>query len=225
MWFEYLAKSNVPIHLFIDVCSAPFVIHLLDHSNIYIEIVDNIKNTWTYRVCESYTNKLPRVRLVEKDTFEYLTLMNTKSEFVDRAARANIFNTPQFAWIDFNIFHVIKNNDLSIANLKKIAQCRLAKDINILFPGCWSAGTKCDELWKAINWRFCGTFHIGTREGVIDMQERIKYNLANMLYLQDGLTWEVNIWAHLEHTTNWKPSWYASNHNDKLFEIPECLIS
>lgn len=223
-WFARLASSGIPIHLFVDLKSAVHVVSFLSHTNIFITLIDNLENTWTYSIFAPYKTKLPPIRLAEKDTFEYITLMNAKTEFVDCAARANIFNTPQFAWIDFNIFHVIKNVAAAMGNLKKIASCRLAPSVEILFPGCWESGRNHDQLWKSINWRFCGTFHIGTREGVMDMQQRIVNNISNTLYLHDVIVWEVNIWAYLENESDWKPCWYASDHNDRLLEIQDMYL-
>ena len=48
--------------------------------------------------------KLPEYRNIEKDTEDYLKLMNNKIFFVEEASKVNIFNTEVFAWIDFRIF-------------------------------------------------------------------------------------------------------------------------
>jgi hypothetical protein len=34
------------------------------------------------------------------------------------------------------------------------------------------------------------------------------------------LSWDVNNWAYLEATTDWRPTWYKADHNDTIVRVP-----
>ena len=33
-----------------------------------------------------------------------------------------------------------------------------------------------------------------------------------------GITWEVNLWAHLENHYGWNPLWCLGDHNDTILD-------
>jgi hypothetical protein len=225
-WFSHLVKTHIPIYLFVDEANEPTIRRLFgSYPNLFIKLVPDFKSTWTYGVFDAFRDNLPSERTAQKDTFEYLTLMNTKTELVKKAALEDVFHTKQYAWVDFNIFHVIKNIEEASFNFRKLAYRTLAPGKNIVIPGCWNAGMVQEKLWASINWRFCGTFHMGTREGVLAMQEHIESNLLPMLTRRGGITWEVNLWSEMENTTDWRPCWYKADHNDSLIKIPDSFFS
>lgn len=223
--FEYLASTGLPIALFVDPVYLPALTPLLaKYPTVRIMRALTLAETRTYAQCVDLREALPAVRNGTKDTFGFLTLMNAKAEFVGEAARANPFGTDQFAWVDFNVFHMFQNKPLQIEKFRRIAKGRLQDD-RILMPSCWSAGHAADRLWSNINWRFCGAFYMGTRRAVIDMDERLAAGLPVWNTERKGLTWEVNVWAHLENTTDWRPHTYSSNHDDRLIAIPPQFFS
>lgn len=224
-WFNHIAKCNIPIYLCIDEESATTIRPSFDgFTNIYWKIMPSFKETWTFRKCEEFREKLPCERNVEKDTFEYLALMNAKTEFINLAISDDIFHTKQFAWIDFNVFHIIKNIEATSANIVHISQNLLANDC-VIFPGCWDAGTCARSLWTRINWRFCGGFFIGTMDSLRNMHTLIEAGLSEILRRHGGLTWEVNLWSELENTTSWRPRWYKADHNDSILQIPNAFFT
>jgi hypothetical protein len=64
-------------------------------------------------------------------------------------------------------------------------------------------------------WRFCGSFFIGDRASILDFARRS----AEVVPTLPHLTWEVNVWAHLE-TLGWTPTWYKADHNDSILNLP-----
>jgi len=224
-YFNHIAECNVPIYLCIDEETAKTIRSLFDRfPNIYWKIIPSFKDTWTYGICEEFRDKLPCERNITKDTFEYIALMNAKTEFINLAIIDDFFHTKQFAWIDFNVFHIIKNIEATSANIAHIAQNSLAAD-GVLFPGCWGAGTCANSLWNRINWRFCGGFFIGTAAGLLNLHRLIEAGLSETLRRNGGLTWEVNLWSELENTGAWRPGWYKSDHNDSLLKIPDTFFT
>ena len=157
----------------------------------------------------SLPTKLPEERNIEKDTEDYLKLMNNKIFFVEEANKVNIFNTNVFAWIDFRIFHIITDNELVTKKLQDISIKKYDSNI-IEFAGNWQ--NKNLELNK-INWRFLGGYFLISNNKISDLIEKTK----NILFILSTLTWEVNIWAILEYN-NFDFGWYFGNHNNFIFK-------
>jgi hypothetical protein len=217
--FEKLASTGVPICLFVDADYVDAIRPLLTkYPNIQMDPPLRLEDTWTYSALAPYKDCLPPVRNQTKDTFEFLALMIAKSELVAKIAERNPFNTPQFAWIDFNVFHVVQNPPIMMEHLKMYTHLTLAND-TVIIPGCWHKGAYSDRLWNQINWRFCGGFYLGTRNAVLTMQQMLQTLLPTWLADKKAITWEVNLWSHLENTTGWSPTWFAADHNDRLLTL------
>jgi len=60
---------------------------------------------------------VPLERNADKDSREYLRTINSKTHFVTAAADLNPFETDQFVWVDFGIFHIFKRTRLSLRRL------------------------------------------------------------------------------------------------------------
>jgi hypothetical protein len=221
--FKKLASIGIPLYLFVDPDYVSALTPLLEkYPHIHIFRVLRLEDTRTYTLFVEQKNRLPAIRNQEKDTFEFLTLMNTKIEFLREVACVNPEGTEQFAWIDFNVFHVFQNVPLQMERLRRIAKACIVDD-RVLMPSCWPAGYSRSELWSKINWRFCGGFFLGTRTAILDLDSRLSTVLPAWIRA-NGITWEVNVWSHLENTTDWRPRAYPADHNDRLIAIPpECF--
>jgi len=143
--------------------------------------------------------------------------MNAKAEFVSQVAGRNPFGTKHFAWIDFSIFHVLKNPLLGQRRLEQL--CSTPPTYPLVVPGCWNKQGSVSG--NAIHWRFCGGFYIGTQAAVKQFYEYHKTYLPKAF---DKCSWEVNYWAYIEQAEPTFPfSWYKADHNDSILEVPESL--
>jgi hypothetical protein len=222
--FKKLATIGIPVYLFVDPDYVSALTPLLEkYPHIHIFRVLRLEETRTYSLFAEQKDRLPAIRNVEKDTFEFLTLMNAKIEFMADVAAVNPERTEQFAWIDFNVFHVFQNLPVQMERLRRIAKGQIVDD-RILMPSCWRAGYCSSELWSKINWRFCGGFFQGTRNAILDLDSRLSAVLPDWIRA-NGITWEVNVWSHLENTTDWRPRTYPADHNDRLIYVPPEFFS
>jgi hypothetical protein len=162
---------------------------------------------------------LPDIHTPEKDTKEFMILMNSKIEFVKRAIEQNPFQSTHFAWIDFSISHVFKQTESSIAFLKELGK-RTLRTKCLLFPGCWQKGYQYDRVWDAIHWRFCGGFFLGDKESLLQFEQVYRQNYRQIIQRKQTLLWEVNIWTILEEEYEWTPTWFHADHNDTIVRIP-----
>jgi len=211
--FRTLVQTGVPITVFVSEATKKVVEDVCaDFTTVTIQRCVELKDLRTYSLCESYKDKLPVVRNVTKDSFEFLTLMNAKLEFLQEVAATTTYK--QIAWIDFNIWHVVKNTESVTNTLQTIATNNL-KESSVVIPGCWD---KQEIVWHRISWRFCGGFLMGSTDLMLDFAKRLYEQLPSMFEGRGGLTWETNAWAELERTTDWKPVWCFADHNDTIIE-------
>ena len=89
--------------------------------NVYWDTLD-LNETWVYKTCETLEYTLPYHRNEEKDTAEYMWLMNSKAEYLQRAIEKNPWNSTHFAWIDFSISYIFKDKERTLDHLKILAQ-------------------------------------------------------------------------------------------------------
>ena len=164
---------------------------------------------------------LPVHRTEYHDTQSFLTLINAKAELVKRAMDADLLAS-HFAWIDFSIFHVVKDTQAAVEYLRMLGRSRL-KTPCMVSPGCWSKGQGAGSLATAVNWRFCGGFFLGDRASLEDFHTRYRKEFPALLAETRTLTWEVNVWHALE-LRGWACEWYKADHNDSILRIPPHLF-
>src|SRR3972149_2280438 len=99
--------------------------------------------------------QLPFNRNNEKDTFEYMALMNSKIEFLSQAIP--LVHTPYVAWIDAGISKMLFDKENSFDRLKNANVIGVNK---ILIPGCYTRNILSEDLCKSVWWVFLGTFFI-----------------------------------------------------------------
>jgi len=151
---------------------------------------------------------LPEIRNMEKDTFEFIALMNSKTEFMVKALRH--VDTPYIAWIDFGIAKIFKQPETTLARLKHI----IAPPGKVLIPGCW--GPSAASEVNRVVWRFCGGLFF------CDVPTLIRFDkyVAARVEAATTLTWEVNVWAEIEITHPDLFHWYKADHNDSIVNGP-----
>jgi hypothetical protein len=199
-FFQKLNATGIRLHVFIS----PEHRHKIDVTNGLVETI-YLEDLDTYHLSPV---GLPDIRNETKDTENFLILINSKIELVNRAINSGKHSSSHYAWIDFNIFHVLTEQSVDQFNMLSTAayppKC-------MYVPGCWNK----QVLWDSINWRFCGGFFLGDIESLCSFYELQCKEYPNM----PKLTWEVNTWAYLE-SRGWQCDWYLADHNDSILNIP-----
>jgi len=218
--FLKLASTGMYLHCFFDPEIYTTYASRLPVKETVIYSLISLEETFAHKDLEGLRYSLPVIRSTEKDTDGYMKLMNAKIEFVQKAMETNHFKTPQFAWIDFRICHVLNNNwSSSLASLVKAATSVLNRQ-RVVFPGCWSKGTKADQLSSAINWRFCGGFFMGSREALERMSAFTREHYRKTVEKYGTLVWEVNLWHRFELEYGFEVDWYSGDHNEHILQVP-----
>ena len=165
--------------------------------------------------------RLPHARNAEKDTREFMALMNTKVEMVWRALPyfPDTAQLTHIAWIDAGILKITK--DAARVKNAFAAHQRAPWPLrSVAVPGCWAA--PCAPSSDSICWRFCGGFFVIPTSLLAPFYKAVTDMLE--AWLRAGhLAWEVNVWAALE----WKEAawftWWGADHNETMLEVPGFL--
>jgi len=224
-YFKELASTGIQICLYISTTMEELIKPIInEYKNIKYKII-NFKDLKLLQVIQKYNASLPINRCMIKDSFEYITLMNSKIEFMDYAIQENPWNSTHFAWIDFSIFYIIKNPTFFKKWLQFLSSLTFQSNF-LTFPGCFSHkkpfNKENDDLNKLLNniyWRFCGTFFIGDKDSILQLYELYNIHFPLFLEIYGKLVWEVNFWSWLESFADWKPIWYSADHNDSILQI------
>ena len=224
--FKKIASSGIPICLYLSKDFSHVQPELSEFENVKImngtgETFQTLFDLQVAKISNETPCTLPSNRHIKKDTKNYMILMNSKIEFVHDAMEQNPFDTEQFAWIDFGIMYITKDEEKVLNHLKIISHTELNSDL--LFPVCWNLDTSRANLpfiFEKIHWRFCGGFFIGKKEALKDFYNRSMTLLRKIITERNCLLWEVNFWALLELIDDWKPTVYYADHNDSML-LPE----
>ena len=207
--FKEILDTGITVKIFVS----PDIVGLINelcqqYKNLSIFRVLSIQETEIWSFWSHRSTLLPNCRREDKDTIEYLCLMNAKIEFVEQVI-TNEHNT--YAWIDCNISHIFSKGDYIDTCLSFLGKCRSIKP-GIYTPGCWQKSDIPIDV-HTVCWRFCGGFFIGDTTSIRTM----KANWINVC--NDPLitpTWEVNIWAIMEQRGLLSVNWYAGDHNNSI---------
>jgi hypothetical protein len=206
--FYDLAASGIPMILFTD----PSLVSKFRIFPPTLHVIGLPLETFElYQIGMGFTGALPSTRSPEKDTKEFLSLMNTKIEFILRASEICEDNT--FVWIDFGILKIVKNRERFINKLRLVNEMSFSK---ITIPGCWGFGRPFSV--DNVNWRFCGGLFVIPREYIEQFYHHSKNVLSDFCHLkQYKLTWETNVWNIIETCAmrNYI-NWYFADHDDSI---------
>jgi len=207
--FYDLGISGLPITLFVD----PSMVYKFRIFPSTVTVVGlPLADCELYTIAMNYTGELPVHRTPQKDTKEFFALMNTKMEFVKKAAALHP-DTDTFMWIDFGIMKIVKQSGKFIDMLRKINDMTFQK---MTIPGCWTEGRTFSV--EQIHWRFCGGFFILPRHHVERFFQHSRCVLSDFCTQpQYKLTWETNVWVVIESCAEKENiDWYFADHNDTI---------
>ena len=190
--FDQLASSGVPILLYLDEAYIDRTFPL----NVSI-LPTRLDTSWL-----PSNPVLPSQRNPEKDTPEYFCIQLSKLRYLADAVQH--VETPFLAWIDFGVFHMFRQPNVSKLLLRTIAQSEWPRH-RILSPGC----RRIEVSWDYPVWWFCGSFLLGHRDLWRPAYQRQTEIVREHL---PRLTWEVNVWTHMADLF----VIYQANHNDTL---------
>jgi len=228
--FREIASTGIKICVYVCPTMEPHV------KALEAEFPDNVKYMKTLEIGDTvianmlrqhgnYT--LPDKRSDTKDVPGYLTVINSKTEFMTHAVDVNPWGSTHFAWIDFNISHVFFDKERSLEFLRFLGTRTWFEPSFFVIPGCWDkwSGEHIGHVSDTIHWRFCGGFFMGDSASIRRFHALYLEFFPQFLSETRKLVWEVNFWAWLEAKTEWlsvyepdhgHKAWYKADHNDSI---------
>jgi len=207
--FYDLGISGIPMILFTE----PGLVHKFKIFPPCVKVIGvPLEAFELYRLGMSYQGALPTQRSAIKDTKEFLSLMNTKIEFLLRASE--VCEDDTFVWIDYGILKIVKQKEAFLEKLRLVNRATFDK---IHIPGCWGYG--CAFTVDSVNWRFCGGLCVFPRKHIQTFFEHSKHVLTDFCGKQPNykLTWETNLWYVIEFCAAKDIiHWYFADHNDSI---------
>lgn len=224
--FHKLAITGIPLAVILSPDCVEYM-EKKNYPNVKIIRAMNLSETWVSNIFDKVQAEmgdeelaLPNSRSIQKDTKEYILLMNAKTEFLKIAIENNPFGSTHFAWIDFNIFHIFGGKEQYVLEQLRGLSKRAMAPYFLTLPGCWEKNNVHEEfLMNDVCWRFCGGFFIGSWDRALEFHKAYLDHFENFLREKKRLVWEVNFWAYLELRHGLSVIWYSGDHNPKILEI------
>lgn len=219
--FEKLAATGIPICVYTSYQHEDRTKELASrYPTLRYMGVYSYESSYATTCASKYSLSLPSIHNISKDTHAYMNVILSKLECMADAIRVNPFQTTQFAWIDFSLFHVVKNERFFCQQLKKLTNTYVKQSTKIYIAGCTDKIKDPQSLLERPNWRFCGGFLIGTKEAVLSMNECILDTIDEFFKIYKKHIWEVNLWAYCEAFCGLEVVWYKADHDESIICVP-----
>ena len=161
-----------------------------------------------------------------KDTIDYMFVQCHKTEWVKMAIYLTKQNNNKtidnlhFLWIDYGIYHMIRNEDLFKRELEAlvIRNNSIQKGCNnIRIAGCWDLNLVYNnmniDIYKNITWYFAGSVFGGNETTLFEFADKMKEKCIQIIKNKKTLMWEINVWylIYLENREMFNS--YRCNHD------------
>lgn len=213
--FQKLIDTKFPIILYLDKKLSSKLVELSNYKNVKTILYDwndlYINKLFTVDQLNSFN--IPLKKDNSKDNIKFLTLMNSKSYFLNLALEQTPSTVDTLVWIDFGIFKITNDIEHFKTNFSK-----LKKQDKVLIPGGFRSKKLLSdqELIDSVYWRFLGGLIVAPREKVTIFNDANNIELLKLLKNQ-MMTWEVNIWANVEINNPELIKYFRADHNKTMF--------
>lgn len=184
---------------------------------VFFEKEDN----YLYKHKEELVNFDINTNNPEKDTIEYMFIQCHKTEWIKITIhllnKIELYKDElELIWVDFGIYHMIKNDEL-LEN--KIININKSKDNKIRISSCWDINVHyIIDMYKQIAWYFAGTVFGGNPKNLILFADLMKEKCLSIIQEKKTIFWEVNIWYMIYQENKDLFDSYVCNHNISILE-------
>jgi hypothetical protein len=195
-----LMNSNVPKILFLDkeiIASHNDIFQ--SNENTCIVPMDK-SDVYMYQYIDKITNFQLRQHNPTKDTIEYILLQCNKTEFIREAIERNPFQTEQFIWVDFGIYHMFEGNDETYYFCLESCCSKIYE--NVRMPSLWNVydtvfynynDVKID-IYMDVAWYFSGSVFGGKKDKLLRFSDLAKEKYVKIIEERGHIMWEINVW-------------------------------
>jgi hypothetical protein len=153
---------------------------------------------------------------VNKDTPEYMFIQCHKTEWLKTASIQNPYNTTDFIWVDFGLYHMIRNDETFSRAITALTSKTYPK---VRIASCINPNQPCsDDLYKRVLWFFCGSVVGGNKEYLVQFADLMRDKCLSIIREKKHIMWEVNIWYLLYQEHKELFDFYMADHNISILE-------
>lgn len=182
-------------------------------SNVTFVFIEK-SDLYLYKYADKITNFCLNTDNPEKDTLEYMFVQCNKTEWVRDVIKRNIYGSEHFVWIDFGIWHVIRDDPLFVYYCMNICHPLTKGPIGVRIA-CGNP-QYVDDLHKSISWFFLGSIFGGDRESLIKFANLVKNKCIQTIQERGTLMWEINIWQMVFRENPTLFLCYEANHDASI---------
>lgn len=210
-----LINIKLPKVIFIDKqIYQQYFLNISDELTKFIQIEK--KDLYFYEYMDKLTDFKLNTDNPNKDTVEYMFVQNHKTEWIKQAIHFDFFKTSQYIWIDFGIYHLIKQDELFE---KCIYNLRYKTYNSVRIPGCWNPyNIKNTNIFQNISWYFAGSIFGGHKDKLLEFADLTKEKCIFLINNSKHIMWEVNVWylVFLDLKDKQMLNWYPTDHNPSM---------
>lgn len=165
--------------------------------------------------------RLPAQRSHSKDTFEYLALMNCKTECLARTSKYLKdcgVDVQTLMYIDAGVCKMLVDVPRTRTQFLRLTAQTYDRH-KLTAPGCWTLPKAMLTGVDKVSWRFCGTTCIVCAEDAQEVSDTLFKYFQELVSTTGVLTWEVNVWAYAESKAPHVFRWTSGDHNNSLLDI------
>ena len=214
-YVEYGKKLiALPINKVIFIERAVYTEHFSEFTDanttfVFIEKSD----LYLYKYADQITDFCPNTDTPEKDTLEYMFVQCNKTEWVKDVVKRNLYGSDYFVWIDFGIWHVIRDDQVFTDSCMKIELGSKDKGVRI------ACGNPCSkDLYKTISWFFLGGIFGGDRDSLLKFANLVKTKCIQTIREHKTLMWEINVWQMVHEEDPSLFLCYKAKHNASILQ-------
>lgn len=212
---KLLLKSTTPKIIFLDEIMYKLIKNIdYDEDNTMI-IEYNKSDMYLYKFVNELFNFKLNTDNLSKDTMDYIFTMCNKTEFIRKAIELDVFNSTNYVWVDFGIRHVFDcTDDVFIQTLNALHNKQYNK---IRMGHIWDLSTNYNiDLIRNIAWYFAGGVFGGDKNSLLTFADLMKTKCTEIIYNNNTIMWEVNIWYIIYNENSELFSPYKCNHSNSI---------
>ena len=216
-YIEYgnqLLEIDLPKVIFIEKHIYELYYKSKYENNNNVFIMTDKSQLYLYNYKDKITNFKVHTNNPKKDTIEYMFIQCNKTEWIKEAIELNHFNTEQYIWVDFGIYHMINDTDI----FQKYMQMAADKTYeNVRIASCWNP-MNCTtiNLYENITWYFAGSVFGGNKDKLLLFADLMRKKCMQIICEKNTLMWEVNIWYFIYKENLQLFDCYNADHNPSI---------
>jgi hypothetical protein len=153
----------------------------------------------------------------EKDTMEYIFVQCYKTEWVRKAIDKNVYSSQQFIWVDFGVFHMIRDETVLKNGFNQMATKSYSR---LRIATCKFREYVCPyDVYKRLTWNFAGSVFGGDANSLIEFADIVKKKIIETIEEKHTIMWELCVWYLVKDVVPDLYDCYICGHDFRILEL------